>query len=271
MNEGVRELMPHDGEVLVARNVLQVEDDRSLTRERDPAVGDREEARVRAAHTEDLLQSERERVARREGVHGRPARERAPKVPLERRDIAIHRFGDRLADGGCDRFLDVDIGGIGPHAGELDARSRGHIRKVERTRRRKHALYQCRGLLTAAARCGLSDAGERGHRQRTGERQTCCPAAPRSQPIGDEWTAHEVALCELAAEGQREVACGAILDAYGNRREAIVPRELDQRAHIRQGARVLRRAPHESARDLDLIELGGERPARRVFRADAVE
>src|SRR5439155_22636727 len=76
VNERVSELVTDDSEVLVTRNVLQVDHDRALARQRDPAVRRCEKAGIRSADAKDLLQSEGEAIARRERVDRGTARER---------------------------------------------------------------------------------------------------------------------------------------------------------------------------------------------------
>ena len=126
-------------------------------------------------------------------------------------------------------------------------------------------------MLTAAARRGFSKRGEGRERERPGERYTHRPTAPRPEPVGDERTADEEALGELATERQRELACLAILDADRDRDEPIVACELDQRAHVRVSTGVFGRSSDESPRDLELVELRRERPARRVRDPNAIE
>src|SRR5206468_7196020 len=104
---------------------------------------------------------------------------------------------------------------------------------------RQNALDERRRLLAATARRGLADAGERGQGERSGERDARGPAPPGSEPVGDERAAHEVALRELAPEGEGEVARRAILDPDGDGRDAVVAGELDQRPHVGKSARVL--------------------------------
>src|SRR5205823_681792 len=89
------ELVPHDREVLVVRNVLKVEDDRTLTRQRDPAVRHRQQAGVRAAHPEDLLQPEGEAGARGERVDRWSAGEASAELLLQRRDVALDGLPER--------------------------------------------------------------------------------------------------------------------------------------------------------------------------------
>src|SRR5205814_5057916 len=109
-------------------NVLKVEDDRTLTRQRDPAVRHRQQAGVRATHPEDLLQPEGEAGARGERVDRWSAGEASPELLLQRRDVALDGPHERVTDGGSDGLVGVDVGDVGPIAAELDPRSRGHGR-----------------------------------------------------------------------------------------------------------------------------------------------
>ena len=193
------------------------------------------------------------------------------EVLFERRHIALDRARERIANGGSDRLLHVQVGAIGSLAPQVDPGSCCHVWKVDRARRLENALDERRRLLTAAARRGFSKRGEGRERERPGERYTHRPTAPGPEPVGDERTADEVALGELATERQRELACLAILDADRDRDESIVTCELDQRAHVRESTGVFGRPSDESPRDLELVELRREYPARRVRDPNAIE
>ena len=95
--------------------------------------------------------------------------------------------------------------------------------------------------------------------------------SPRPESIGDERAADEKALRELASEREREVARGAVLDADRDRGKAVVARELDQRAQIRESAGIVHRSAHQRARDLELVKERGEGPSRCVRNTRAVE
>jgi len=135
----------------------------------------------------------------------------------------------------------------------------------------KHALRECRGLLAAAACRGLSKPCEGRQSERTGEGDACRPLAPRPEPVGHKRAADEIALGEIASKREGEVARGAILDADRDGRQAIVAGELDERSHLGQSPRILGGAAHDGSRDLQLVELRGERPSGRVSDADPVE
>src|SRR5256885_15298272 len=104
--------------LLGLRSVEKLDDAPTPTRQQSPAIGHSEEARVRATHTEDLLQPEGEAVPRREGVDGGPARERAAKFQLELRDGACHGFRERVTHRPRDGFLGVNLTDAGPLAAE---------------------------------------------------------------------------------------------------------------------------------------------------------
>src|SRR5439155_19217719 len=138
-------------------------------------------------------------------------------------------------------------------------------------RRRKNALPERRSLLAASARGGLSDPRERREGQRTRERHTGHPSPPRPKPVRDKRTADEISLAELAPERPRKVAHGPVFDAHRDRDEAVIPRELDERAHVRESARILGRPPQQRARDLELVEVRREGPSGRIRRTDPID